>query len=336
MSYIFDALQRSQAERPKTDGRGSQAAIELLERAERQATAQRATESLEQEQPAETGIDHQGPLFSGEGLGPRATDSSLIAITNALQEEERREIFSQFQTLEASRPKSSRLVSLGDCDSPATEAFHLLGVRLRNLRRERELKSLLITSTIPKEGKSVVASNLACTLGSGARQKVLLVDGDVRRPMQSEIFGLAQVPGLCNYLLGKRSLTACLYHLPKAGIWILPAGNNQGDFRAMIQSPRLPNLMASLNSWFDWIVIDSPPVLPMVDTSLWARFVDGILLVTRNGTTRKRKLQKGLEALDPNKLIGALLNASKSTRDGYDYYYGRAPEASKLSGSAVD
>jgi capsular exopolysaccharide synthesis family protein len=335
MSFIFDALQRSQAERANTNDRGSQAAIELLERAERQASAQRVSESLE-EQPAETGVDRPGPLFSGEGFGPGATDKSLTAITNALQDEERREIFSQFQTLDLSQQKSSRLVCLGDCDSPATEAFHLLGVRLRNLRRERELKSLLITSTIPKEGKSMVASNLACTLGSGARRKVLLVDGDVRQPMQSEIFGLAQVPGLCNYLLGKRNLAACLYQLPKAGIWILPAGDNQGDFRAIIQSQLLPNMMTTLNSWFDWIVIDSPPVLPMVDTSIWARLADGILLVARQGTTRKRKLLKGLEALDPNKLIGALLNGSKSASDGDDYYYGRAPEESKRSESAVD
>ncbi len=335
MSYIFDALQRSQAERTKTDDRGSLAAIELLERAERQATAERSSESL-QEQPAEIGIEHQGTQFSGEGFGRGTTETGPIAITNALQDEERREIFGQFPTLEVSQPRHSRLVCLADNDSPATEAFHLLGVRLRDLRREREFKSLLITSTVPKEGKSVVASNLACTLGSGERQKVLLLDGDVRRPMQSEIFGLAQVPGLCNYLLGKRSLTACLYHLPKAGIWILPAGDNQGDFREMIQSPQLSALMTTLNSWFDWIVIDSPPVLPMVDTSIWARLTDGILLVARQGTTRKGKLQKGLESLDPNKLLGAMLNSSKSTRDSYDYYYGRAPKAAEHSESAVD
>jgi capsular exopolysaccharide synthesis family protein len=335
MSYIFDALLRSQAERSKTGDRESRAAIELLERAERRATAQRSSESLE-EQPAETGTNHRGPLFSGEGFGPGTTETSLIAITNALQDEERREIFSQFQPLEVSRPRHSRLVCLGDSDSSAREAFHLLGVRLRNLRRDHEFKSLLITSTIPKEGKSMVAANLACTFGSGGRKRVLLVDGDVRRPTQSEIFGLAQGPGLCNYLLGKRSLTASLYHLPNAGIWILPAGDNQGDIRDLIQSARLPALMTTLNSWFDWVVIDSPPVLPLVDTSIWARLADGILLVARQGTTRKRKLQKGLEALDPNKLIGTLLNSWKSTNDNYDYYYGHATKAPGSAETAED
>ena len=125
------------------------------------------------------------------------------------------------------------------------------------------------------------------------------------------------------------SLTASLYHLPKAGIWILPAGDNQGNIRDLIQSPQLPTLMTTLNSWFDWIVIDSPPVLPLFDTSIWARLADKILLVTRPGATRKRKLQKGLEAIDPNKLIGALLNSSKSTNDGYDYYYNHATKGSR-------
>ncbi len=326
MSYIFDALQRSQAERAKTADRGSQAALELLERAERQASAQRSSESLRVE-PAEIGIEHEMPLFSGEGFGPPSTEPSLSAITDALQDEERREIFSQFQTLEVSHPKHSHLVCLSDGDRPATEAFNLVGVRLRNLRLEREIKSLLITSTIPKEGKSVVAANLACTLGSGERKKVLLVDGDVRRPTQPEIFGLAHVPGLSNYLIGKRSLTACIYHLPQAGIWILPAGDNQSEIRDLIQSPQLPDLMRTVNSWFDWVVIDSPPVLPLADTSIWARVADGILLVTRQGTTGKRKLQKGLEALDPSKLIGTVLNSWKGANDNYDYYYGHATKA---------
>jgi len=322
MSYIFDALQRSEAERAKANERRSLAAVELLERAEREAAAQRGSESLE-EQSTEAVTDHQGPLLSGDGFGLGPIEADSIAITNALQDEQKREIFSQFKALDVLPSRHSRLVCIGDNNSPATEAFHLLGVRLRNLRREREFKTLLITSTVPKEGKSVVAANLSCTLGSGARQKVLLLEGDVRLPAQSEIFGLAQVPGLCNYLLGKRSLTASLYHLPKAGIWILPAGESRGDPRELLQSPNLPALMTTLNSLFDWIVIDSPPVLPLVDASIWARLADGILIVARHGTTSKRKLQKGFEALDPNKMIGALLNSSKSSSDSYDYYYGR-------------
>jgi len=326
---------RSHAERAKADERGSLAAVELLERAEREAMAQRSSESLK-EQPPETATERQGPLFIDEGFGRSVTESDLAAVSSALKDEQQQEIFSQFQELEVSQSRHSRLVCLGNSDSPATEAFHLLGVRLRNLRREREFKNILITSTVPQEGKSMVAANLACTLGSWARQKVLLLEGDVRRPVQSEIFGIAHAPGLCNYLMGKRSLTASLYHLPKAGIWILPAGDNQADFRELLQSPQLPALMTTLKSWFDWIVIDSPPVLPLIDTSIWARLADRILMVARHGITRKRKLQKGLEALDPHKVIGALLNSSNSTIDSYDYYYSHSTEAPKGQEATVD
>lgn len=321
MSYIFDALQRSQSERANANESGSLATIELLERAEREATAQRDSESL-REQPSESAAETHGPVLSGEGFGPRGMPADLIAVTKALQDEQQREIFSHFQALEISQSKDSRLVCLGEGDSRVMEAFHLLGVRLQNLRRQREFKSLLITSTVPKEGKSVVAANLACALGSGMRQKVLLLEGDVRRPTQSEIFGLTQVSGLSDCLQGKRSVTASLYHLPQAGVWILPAGDIRGDFRELLQSPKLPDLMKTLNNWFDWIVIDSPPVLPLADTSIWARLADKIMIVTRHGTTRKRELQNGLDALDPNKLIHAVLNSSNSTNDTYDYYYG--------------
>jgi Mrp family chromosome partitioning ATPase len=81
--------------------------------------------------------------------------------------------------------------------------------------------------------------------------------------------------------------------------------------------------MDQLTAWFDWIVIDSPPVLPLADTSIWMRLADGILLVTRQGTTQKQQLQKGLGAVEPSKLIGTLLNSSQdATHNYYDQYYG--------------
>jgi Mrp family chromosome partitioning ATPase len=78
--------------------------------------------------------------------------------------------------------------------------------------------------------------------------------------------------------------------------------------------------MEQLTAWFDWIIIDSPPVLPLADTSVWARLADGILLVTRQGTTDKRHLQRGLEALEPKKVIGAVVNCSTNSANS-DYYY---------------
>jgi Mrp family chromosome partitioning ATPase len=113
----------------------------------------------------------------------------------------------------------------------------------------------------------------------------------------------------------------------------MPAGAAQNNALELLQSARLSAIMDQLTAWFDWIIIDSPPVLPMADTSVLARLADGILLVTRQGTTEKRHLQRGLEALEAKKLIGALLNCSKSSAHS-DYYY-HANTASPSSDAAA-
>jgi Mrp family chromosome partitioning ATPase len=95
-----------------------------------------------------------------------------------------------------------------------------------------------------------------------------------------------------------------------------------------MQSGRLSELLDQLSGWFDWIIIDSPPVLPLADTSVWARLVDGILLVTREGTTKRRLLQSGLKALEQSKLLGAVVNSSAST-DHTNYYYRYGPAATR-------
>ena len=226
----------------------------------------------------------------------------------------------QCEALKISPSVDSHLVALPENESSATEAFHLLGVRLRHLRRQRPLKKVLVTSTVPQEGKSTVAANLACTLALRTQQKVLLLEGDVRRPTQSKIFGIQVKSGICSWLNGENSLLASMYRLEGAGIWILPAGTASGNSLELLQSGRVLPMMEQLTSWFDWVVIDSPPILPLADTSVWTNMADGILLVTRQGTTQKKQLKRGLEALSSQKVIGAVLNSAKLGVHS-DYYY---------------
>jgi capsular exopolysaccharide synthesis family protein len=166
----------------------------------------------------------------------------------------------------------------------------------------------------------MVAANLACTLALRTQQKVLLLEGDVRRPTQSEVFGIGRQPGICEWLRGSQTLQQSIYRLEDPGVWILPAGSASSNSLELLQSGRLSAMMEQLTAWFDWIIIDSPPVLPLADTSVWTNLADGILLVTRQGTTQKKQLQRGLEALGSQKLIGAILNSSKNAANS-DYYY---------------
>jgi capsular exopolysaccharide synthesis family protein len=229
----------------------------------------------------------------------------------------------------------SRLVCLVDRESLAAEKFRFLGVRLRQLRQNRPLKKVLITSSIPQEGKSMVAANLACTLARRHQQKTLLLDGDLRRPALSQAFGLGKLPGLCDWLQGEPGPMRNIYRLEGPGCWFLPAGSSPKNALELMQSGRLPALMDQLAAWFDWIVIDSPPVLPLGDTSIWSRLADGVLLVTRQGATQKRQLQRGLEAIEQSKLIGALLNGSREAATT-DYYSRYVPSAAAAQNSSPE
>jgi capsular exopolysaccharide synthesis family protein len=231
----------------------------------------------------------------------------------------------QFPSVRISPPQESRLVALTDKEGLAAEKFRFLAVRLRQLQQSRSLKKLLITSTIPEEGKSMVSANLAITLARKKRQKVLLLDGDLRRPMLARHFGLSHLAGLGEWLQSDAGTTRNVYHLEELGLWFLPAGRPPQNPLELMQSARLADLLGQLGKDFDWIVIDSPPVLPLADTSVWTRFADGVLLVAREGKTERQELQRGLKDLDQSKLLGLVLNSCSNT-DHSNYYqrYGAA------------
>lgn len=319
MSHIFDALRKSEAEDSGVDLTALPGTTALLQRAERRAVAKWEATVLS-EQPGPRKSAEPPTPFGLLGVQAVAKEPQDAAAAELPRPVEQSNPFDQFKSLKVSLDPQSRLLSLTDGGSPTAEAFRLLGVRLRHLRRQRSLKSLLITSTIPEEGKSLVAANLACTLALGTQERTLLLEGDLRRPTLSEKFGLGRNPGLCECLKGERSLATIIYQLEGLNLWIMPAGSTPSNAQELLQSGRLSSLMDELALWFDWIIIDSPPVLPLADTSVWMRLADGILLITRQGITEKQQLQRGLEALEQKKLIGALVNSSKNATDS-SYYY---------------
>lgn len=323
MSLIYRALQRVESEREGKTASQSADATELLKRAEDHAREQR-----DAEYPAETSaISHavEEPLTASPAgilanVEPIELSGSNLSRPSQIP-------LDQLETLHISFPIHPRLVALGDKDSPAAEAFRLLAVRLRHLRRERPLKRLLISSTVPQEGKSTISANLACTIAAGSRPHVLLIEGDIRRPSLTEIFNIRHHPGLCEYLSGERRLDETIYRLEEANLYLMPAGRGRDRQKDSIDSDLLPNMLQQLAESFHWIIIDSPPILPLADASIWARLADSILLVARNSTTEKKKLQRGLEALDEDKLVGAVLN-SATTSSEHDYYYYRSSSES--------
>jgi capsular exopolysaccharide synthesis family protein len=304
MSYIFEALQRAEAERSGVELDARDLPTELLQIAE----STRAPQTTK-----------AGPAASASAPPPTEFEPERVGENAEVEPVD----FPQFQPLPVSLSPESKLVSVTAKHSLAAEKFRLLAVRLRHLQQRRPLKQILITSAIPEEGKSMVAANLACALASRRQRKTLLLEADLRRPTLQREFGLGEVPGLSAYLQGTIDGIPPIYGLDSLGIWLLPAGEAPENPLELLQSASLADLMNKLSGWFDWVVIDTPPILPLADTSVWTRLADGILFVTRQGKTDREQLKRGLEAIESAKLIGALLNsAANAGRGGYYYHYG--------------
>jgi capsular exopolysaccharide synthesis family protein len=325
MSQIFDALQKSEVDRSGNGVSELPAGPELLQRAERLAASTWDTAAPAQQAEAASALE--GDRHAGNANGAsKASGGPAPVDAGAWSAEERAAFFSKVSSLPISLQPENRLVFISDRESPTAESMRLLSVRLRDHRRISPLKKVLITSSIPREGKTTISANLACALAHGGEEKVLLIEGDVRIPSIRKMFGIENVPGLCECIQGERSLSDCIHHLDGAGLWLLPTGRVPANPLAILESPKLTALMDQLAACFDWIIIDSPPVLPLADTSIWIRLADGILVVVRQGTSEKQQLQRGLEALEQKKLLGALLNCA-ATSVYSDYYYRSSAES---------
>jgi capsular exopolysaccharide synthesis family protein len=333
MSHIFDALQRSEAEQSGT-GRPSESeltvATELLQLAERKRRGSFASSaSPAPASPASASPAPSAPAFAASAGADAIATQLYSGLEADLDVAATPNLLDSFPSLPICLMPDSKLVAVGKEESLGAEKFRFLAVRLRQLRQSRAIKKILITSSIPQEGKSTVSANLACTLARRKQHKTLLIEGDLRRPTIGQKFGFGPVPGLSEWLRGETE-SRNIYRLDQLGLWVLPAGSAPENALELMQSGKLPGLMEQLTQWFDWVIIDSPPVLPLADTSIWARLADGILLVTRKDVTEKKQLQRGLEALDRSKLLGAVVNGSTDTAHS-DYYqrYGPAASASK-------
>jgi len=226
-------------------------------------------------------------------------------------------------------PAESRLVALTEPFGLGAEKFRVLVTRLEHLRKKSTpLKSLQVTSGGIAEGKTLVSGNLALTLAKGSGSKVLLIEGDLHNPTLASVLGLSQLPGLIDWWSGaKREIDQSLYQIQDLPLWFLPAGGTYDQPSTILQSPRFAEVFAQLSRQFDWIVVDSTPMVPMADVNLWSRLVDGTLLVVREGVAPVKALKRGLASLDNPKLVGVVLNDTSEldheTSYGYDKYYTR-------------
>lgn len=215
------------------------------------------------------------------------------------------------------------LVALTDPSSPAAE--HLRAIRSRVLRvcEEGGHRSLLISSPGRGEGKSAVASNLALLLAAEINRRVLIVDGDLRKPSLASLFEVSRTPGLSDVALGRIPWRQAIAQAPWNGLAVLPAGARVDNASELLNGPVARQFFHEVRNAYDFVVVDAPPVLPVADAVVLAGVVDAVLLVARTGQTPREALVDAVDALAKTRLLGVVLNALPSSplvRQGYYSY----------------
>jgi len=218
-----------------------------------------------------------------------------------------------FSSVVSARPNpkpQARLVAL-DAQDPAGAEFAVLAARLNRLKSQGPLKRVLVAACKGGGGGSLVCANLALTLAQNPTHKVLLLDGDLEQPCLTERFGLPATEGFAEYLQGTEPLEALVRYLSPGGIWFLPAGKPPHDPEnrlRLLRSRRLPNLLGRELDWFDWVIVDSPPLETRVTAGAFMQFCEGLLIVIRKGHTTKKLLRRTLDMLDGAPVLGYALN----------------------------
>jgi succinoglycan biosynthesis transport protein ExoP len=204
---------------------------------------------------------------------------------------------------------------------------------------------IVITSSAPGEGKTVVATNLALALAQ-AGHRVLLIDGDMRKPRVHEVFGAPATPGLSNLLVGNVTASEAILESGTPGFWIMPAGTLPPNPAELLGSKRFRDFAAFLLQYFDWVIIDTPPVMAVTDAAITANLAHGVLFVVGSEMTSRRIAQRAVEQLELGhaKFLGAVLNRvdlehnayyySRYYRAEYGNYYG--PEGMPTDSQSAD
>ena len=321
MSRIYEALQKAESEKASAPSHGAPADTGQSPRYHVRSAVAAATALAEPEYAAnafpEPGPELLRPVPSGSSqpTPPSVGRLDLQAVSNRTW-----------------HPDLAALPAIEE-RGPAVEQFRSLRSRIYELRDMKPLRSVLISSGMPQEGKSFVAANLAISLARNRNSKVLLIDGDMRRYTLHKLLGCDPHPGLADYLAGRAEMTDVMQRcapathgadsaaLPGlANLTLIPGGDGGDRASDLSASPRFAELLREAGNAFDWVIVDSSPVLPVSDGINLARATDGVLLVARAGMTDFTTVQKTQLQLKAANVLGVILNAVQKAPQVSSYY----------------
>jgi capsular exopolysaccharide synthesis family protein len=220
-------------------------------------------------------------------------------------------------------PLDRHLVSLTEPASFAAEQYQGLRLNLERLRQDRDVRVVAVTSPGPHEGKTVTSINLAGALARGSSVRVLLVDADLRRPAIAKHMHVeADAPGVAEFVADPQlGLQDIARHIEPFHITIVPAGLVAGPVHEIFRSPRFQALLDQAREQYDYVVVDTPPLVPLFDSVLLSRFVDGLIVVVAANQTPRKLLGDVLELIDASKVLGIVFNGDdRATYGRYGSY----------------
>jgi capsular exopolysaccharide synthesis family protein len=218
--------------------------------------------------------------------------------------------------------ETTKIISLNNSKSPVTEAYRTLRTNIQFSSFDEKVKTIVITSSGPGEGKTTTSTNLAAVMAQGGH-KTILIDCDQRKPKVHKVFGFSNQIGLSNLLIGETKLEEAIHKTEQENLYVLSSGIRPPNPSELLGSSKMKNFINSLKEEFEYIILDTPPVLMVTDAQVLAQYADGCLLVISSGEAHREAAMRAKELLTKvnAKILGVVLNKVDTTRRGYYYGY---------------
>jgi len=213
------------------------------------------------------------------------------------------------------------LVAVTSPRSPEAEQFRALRTRLLQASERQNMRAFVITSAGMGEGKTLTSLNLAWLLAQTDGVKALVIDADLRQPCTANYLGIENEVGLSEVLTGETKLNQAIVRLEPSGLHLLPGGAPREDVAELLSGPRFGRLLDEARKHFDYIIIDAPPLGVFTDANLLINRADAAILVVRASKTRYAAVERLLEQLPRERMLGVVLNRAEFRPDDTAYYY---------------
>jgi len=219
-----------------------------------------------------------------------------------------------------------RLILVTEPHAQECEQYRTLRTQLFHAAEKSKTQVVVITSALAGEGKTSTVLNLALAIAQSKEKRILVIDGDLRRPNVASFLGLQPKSGLGETLRGEHEVMSSIFCLEGHDLYLLPVNQEVDNPTELLSSERFSEMLARLREYFDFILIDSPPVMPFADSILLANHADAVILIVRAGMAPYDIVEKAIDALPRDRILGVVLNGAEHLKEAgyYDYYYNYA------------